>query len=109
MTVRAASSCTPGAVSRPARPDACTWPVYAYFSTDTPGIARCLLLGAAGSASLAVDDDASGVLAGHQVRVPLVDLVQGVPRRHQFVEVQRPRLVEVEHLDDVALRVAGAE
>src|SRR5205814_10159989 len=59
--------------------------------------------------SMVVDDDAPDVLAGQQVVVALVDLVELVLLGDELVELDLARLVEVEHLGDVAHGVGGAE
>src|SRR5579863_5508407 len=59
--------------------------------------------------SVLVDDDAADVLAGHQVVVPLVDLVQGVGPGDDLVQLEVAGLVQPEDLRDVVGRVAVAE
>src|SRR5579863_5694163 len=60
-------------------------------------------------ASVLVDDDAADVLAGQQVVVPLVDLVQGVGPGDDLVQLEVAGLVQPEELRDVVGRVAVAE
>src|SRR6266568_736006 len=59
--------------------------------------------------SVLVDDDAAHVLAGQQVVVALVDLVQGVGTGDDLVELEVAGLVQPEDLGDVGGRVAVAE
>src|SRR6266568_8629848 len=59
--------------------------------------------------SVLVDDDAAHVLAGQQVLVALVDLVQGVGPGDDLVELEVAGLVQPEDLGDVGGRVAVAE
>src|SRR6201986_2642075 len=59
--------------------------------------------------SVLVDHDAADVLAGHQVVVALVDLVQGVGLGDDLVELEVAGLVQAEDLGDVGGRVAVAE
>ena len=56
-----------------------------------------------------VHDDAAHVLAGEQVVVALVDLVQRVGAGDDLVELEVAGLVEPEDLRDVGGRVAVAE
>src|SRR6266536_1132978 len=59
--------------------------------------------------SVLVDDDAADGLAGHQVVVALVDLVQGVGLGDDLVELEVACLVKAEDLGDVGGRGAVAE
>src|SRR5580658_1621378 len=59
--------------------------------------------------SVLVDHDAAHVLAGQQVLVALVDLVQGVGPGDDLVELDVPGLVQAQDLGDVGSRVAVAE
>src|ERR1700730_3177036 len=59
--------------------------------------------------SVLVDDHAAHVLAGQQVFVALVDLVQGVRPGDDLVELEVAGLVQAEDLGDVGGRVAVAE
>src|SRR6266852_2632133 len=59
--------------------------------------------------SVLVDDDAAHVLAGQQVLVALVDLVQGVGAGDDLVELEVAGLVKTEDLGDVGGRVAVTE
>src|SRR5215467_3839214 len=56
-----------------------------------------------------IQDDAADVPAVEQVLVALVDLVEGVRRGDQLVQLQVAGLVELHHPRDVVERVAGAE
>src|SRR5215471_6724631 len=56
-----------------------------------------------------MQDHAADVLAVEQVLVALVDLVEGVCRGDQLVQLQVAGLVELHHPRDVVERVAGAE
>src|SRR3984957_6497609 len=59
--------------------------------------------------SVLVDDDAAHVLAGQQVVVALVDLIQGVGPGDDLVELEVAGLVQAEDLGDVGGRVAVTE
>src|SRR5690349_4694081 len=59
--------------------------------------------------SVLVDHDAADVLAGHQVVIALVDLVQGVGLGDDLVELEVAGLVQAEDLGNVGGRVAVAE
>src|ERR1700722_2189978 len=62
-----------------------------------------------GARSVLVDDDAANVLAGQEILVALVDLVQGVGAGDDLVQLEVTRLVQPEDLRDVVGRVAVAE
>src|ERR1700678_1950382 len=62
-----------------------------------------------GARSVLVDDDAANVLAGQEILVALVDLVQGVGPGDDLVELEVARLVQPEDLRDVVGRVAVTE
>src|SRR5579859_108581 len=56
-----------------------------------------------------VNEQAADVAAVQHVPVALVDLVERVPVRDQLVELELPRLVQLEQLRDRVERVAAAE
>src|SRR5580658_653967 len=62
-----------------------------------------------GARSVLVDDDAADVLAGQQILVTLVDLVQGVGAGDDLIQLEVAGLVQAEDLRDVVGRVAVAE
>ena len=59
--------------------------------------------------SMLVDDDAAYVLAGQQVLVTLVDLIQGVGPGDDLIELEIAGLVQAKDLGDVGGRVAVTE
>src|SRR5215472_18990500 len=56
-----------------------------------------------------MQDHAADVLTVEQVLVSLVDLVEGVRRGDQLVQLEVAGLVKLDHLWDVVERVAGTE
>ena len=56
-----------------------------------------------------MNDYPSNVLAVTQILVTAVDVLKGVFRRHEFVELELTCVVEPQQPDDVVLRIRGAE
>src|SRR5215831_2295279 len=62
-----------------------------------------------GDSRAVMQDHAADVLAVEQVLVALVDLIEGVRRGDQFVQLEVAGLVKLHHPRDVVERVAGTE
>src|SRR5579859_1857591 len=77
--------------------------------SPTMGGARPTDAGGGPGSGGVMQDHAADVLAVEQVLISLVDLVKGVCRGDQFVQLQLTGLVELHHPRDVVERVAGAE
>src|ERR1700722_20085509 len=81
-------------------------PSLSISSTCGKASARRRTSSASAIPSVLVDDDAADVLAGQQVVVALVDLVQGVGPGDELVQLQLAVPVQPEELRDVVGRVA---